>query len=37
MGAEVGGNTPEEFARFIDAERQRWKQTVEAAHLSMDE
>ncbi len=37
MGAEVGGNTPEAFARFIDAERQRWKQTVEAAHLSMDE
>jgi tripartite-type tricarboxylate transporter receptor subunit TctC len=37
MGAEPGGNTPEEFGRFIDAERQRWKQTVEAAGLSMDE
>ncbi len=37
MGAEPGGNTPEEFARFIDTERQRWKQTVEAAGLTMDE
>lgn len=37
MGAEPGGNTPAEFARFIDAERARWHKTVEAAGLSMDE
>lgn len=37
MGAEPGGNTPVEFARFVDAERERWRHTVEAAGLSMDE
>lgn len=27
-GSEVGGNTPEEFATFIRADRERWKKAV---------
>ena len=37
MGGKPGGNTPSEFAAFIDAERTRWKQTVETAGLSMEQ
>ncbi len=37
MGAEPGGDTPEAFGRFIGAERERWRKTVEAAGLTMDE
>ena len=36
MGGTPGGNTPAEFAAFIDKERESWKQTVEAAKLSME-
>ncbi len=36
MGGQAGGNTPAEFAAFIDTERARWKQTVDAAGLSME-
>lgn len=37
MGGIAGGNTPAEFGDFINAERQRWKQIVEAAGLSMEQ
>jgi tripartite-type tricarboxylate transporter receptor subunit TctC len=37
MGGMPGGNTPAEFGNFINAERQRWKQIVEAAGLSMEQ
>lgn len=33
LGGTPGGNTPSEFAAFINAERQRWKQIVDAAGL----
>lgn len=36
MGGTPGGNTPAEFAAMIDKERESWKQTVEAAKLSME-
>ena len=34
MGGKAGGNSPAEFATFIDGERARWEQTVKAANLS---
>lgn len=37
MGGKPGGNTPAEFAAFIDSERSRWKQTVETAGLTMEQ
>jgi tripartite-type tricarboxylate transporter receptor subunit TctC len=33
MGFEVVGNTPEEFARFLDQELARWKQVVDAGGI----
>jgi tripartite-type tricarboxylate transporter receptor subunit TctC len=36
LGGMPGGSTPAEFGAFINAERQRWKQIVEAAHLSLE-
>jgi tripartite-type tricarboxylate transporter receptor subunit TctC len=32
-GAEVGGNTPEEFAAFIRADRERWKKAIAEARI----
>jgi tripartite-type tricarboxylate transporter receptor subunit TctC len=32
-GAEVGGETPEEFAAFIRADRERWRKWVLDAHI----
>ena len=32
-GSEVGGNTPEEFAAFIRADRERWRKAVQAARV----
>lgn len=37
MGGQVGGNTPAEFAAFIDQERARWKQIVDAAGLAQEQ
>lgn len=37
MGGKPGGNSPAEFAAFIESERARWKQTVDAAGLSMEQ
>jgi tripartite-type tricarboxylate transporter receptor subunit TctC len=37
MGGAPGGSTPAEFGEFISAERQRWKQIVEASGLSMEQ
>lgn len=37
LGGMAGGNSPAEFAEFINAERQRWKLIVEAAGLSMEQ
>ncbi|MDM9561817.1 Bug family tripartite tricarboxylate transporter substrate binding protein [Bordetella petrii] len=34
MGGQAGGNSPAEFAAFIDAERARWQATVQAAGLA---
>ena len=36
MGGIAGGDTPEEFASFIDKEIISWKKTVEAAKLSLE-
>ena len=36
MGGTPGGNTPAEFAAFIDRERESWKQIVETANLTME-
>src|SRR5262249_5006209 len=32
-GAEPGGNTPEEFAAFVRADRLKWKKVAEKANL----
>ncbi|MFD4838100.1 Bug family tripartite tricarboxylate transporter substrate binding protein [Achromobacter sp. NPDC058515] len=37
MGGRAGGNTPAEFAAFIDQERARWKQIVDAAGLAQEQ
>ena len=37
MGGQAGGNTPAEFATFIDQERARWKQIVDAAGLVQEQ
>lgn len=36
LGGTPGGMAPAEFGAFIGAERQRWKQIVEAANLSLE-
>ena len=36
MGGTPGGNTPAQFAAFVDRERENWKKTVDAANLTMD-
>ncbi|SSW72332.1 hypothetical protein AVE30378_05068 [Achromobacter veterisilvae] len=37
MGGQAGGNTPAEFSVFIDQERGRWKQIVDAAGLAREQ
>ncbi|WP_336236071.1 MULTISPECIES: Bug family tripartite tricarboxylate transporter substrate binding protein [Achromobacter] len=37
MGGQAGGNTPTEFAAFIDQERTRWKQIVDAAGIAQEQ
>jgi tripartite-type tricarboxylate transporter receptor subunit TctC len=37
MGGQAGGNTPAEFAAFIDQERARWKIIVDAAGLVQEQ
>jgi tripartite-type tricarboxylate transporter receptor subunit TctC len=37
MGGQAGGNTPAEFAAFIDQERARWKQIVDTAGLAQEQ
>lgn len=37
MGGQAGGNTPAEFTAFIDRERARWKQIVDAAGLAQEQ
>jgi len=37
MGGQAGGNTPAEFAAFIDQERVRWKSIVDAAGLVQEQ
>ncbi len=36
MGGVPGGNTPAEFARFIDEQQKLWADTVTAANLKME-
>lgn len=36
MGGQAGGNTPAEFAAFIDQERARWKRIVDTAGLAQE-
>jgi tripartite-type tricarboxylate transporter receptor subunit TctC len=36
MGGIAGGNSPAEFNTFVRAEIANWKQTVEAAKLSLE-
>lgn len=37
MGGQAGGNTPAEFSAFIDQERTRWMQIVDAAGLVQEQ
>lgn len=37
MGGRAGGNTPAEFTAFINQERTRWKQIVDAAGLAQEQ
>ncbi|MGE8657458.1 MAG: Bug family tripartite tricarboxylate transporter substrate binding protein [Achromobacter sp.] len=37
MGGQAGGDTPAEFAAFIDQERARWKRIVDAAGLAQEQ
>ena len=36
MGGTPGGNTPAQFAAFVDRERESWKKIVDAANLTME-
>ena len=36
QGATPGGNSPEEFAKFIDAEHKKWAQVVKASGAKVD-
>jgi tripartite-type tricarboxylate transporter receptor subunit TctC len=36
QGAIPGGNTPEDFAKFIDAEHKKWAQVVKASGAKVD-
>ena len=36
MGAKPIGNTPEEFAQFIAAERAKWAQVIKDANITID-
>ncbi len=36
MGGQPGGNTPAEFAKFIEDQQALWADTVKAANLKMD-
>lgn len=36
IGAEPGGNTPEEFQAFIRAEVEKWSKVVKAANIRLD-
>jgi tripartite-type tricarboxylate transporter receptor subunit TctC len=36
QGAIPGGNTPQEFARLIDAEHTKWAQVVKASGAKAD-
>jgi tripartite-type tricarboxylate transporter receptor subunit TctC len=35
-GGEPGGNTPEEFARYIRAETEKWARVVRAAGIKQE-
>lgn len=37
MGGQAGGDTPAEFAAFIDQERVRWKRIVDAAGIVQEQ
>jgi tripartite-type tricarboxylate transporter receptor subunit TctC len=37
MGGQAGGDTPAEFAAFIDQERARWQQIVAAAGIAQEQ
>ena len=37
MGGQAGGNTPAEFAAFIDQERARWKKIVDTAGIAQEQ
>jgi tripartite-type tricarboxylate transporter receptor subunit TctC len=36
IGATPVGNTPEEFAQYINAEAQKWGEVVKAAGISIE-
>jgi tripartite-type tricarboxylate transporter receptor subunit TctC len=36
MGAKPIGNTPEQFAQHIAAERQKWAEVIRAANITME-
>ena len=36
QGATPGGNTPQQFASFIDAEHKKWAQVVKASGAKVD-
>ena len=36
QGAIPGGNSPDDFAKFIDAEHKKWAQVVKASGAKVD-
>jgi tripartite-type tricarboxylate transporter receptor subunit TctC len=36
MGAKPIGNTPEEFAQFISAERKKWAEVIQTANITVE-
>ena len=36
LGAEPGGNTPEEFARFIRGDQAKWSKLMKEAGITAD-
>ena len=35
-GGQVGGGSPEDFAKFIDSETQKWAEVIKSANISVD-
>lgn len=36
LGGEAGGNTPQEYAEYVESQQAMWKEIVESANITMD-